>query len=818
MTKTPTSSSTPISSYVTENGCSDHDSLNEGEFFQFTINTPESAPPAVDDTKLQLATAGMTFLFNTFNYAIFTLAYKGKGAPHVVFYTKEELAKAITDAYQASKQRKNVYFMVNEGDGSARNAASIHYLSKSYIDADGCELPKILAYLETIQLTPHLITETSPGRYHIYFFFTPIEKTFSNLNRWEGVQEMLMRLGDTNAKPEDLGLDPSMTDHSKLLRVPGYPHPDKCTDTHPVVAILTDNTGLPYYTFEDLFTLTNATLRSSLPKHERKEPKPDNFSFESDAPIKDGERNFALHTEAFRLAKINTPAEALVLFKDYVFRKVERSDTEYICGSELTKKALDCLTSAFIKIEKENKEKETARIEVIKQTIEKPVTSLWHKPDSFYLNAPNDIGNITQQMMEGSIKPSAPLSFATGLTGRSIFRAKETFTPLGGSCALYTLCVADTGRGKDAPNTLLQNTFNHCGYRNLIENEFISSAGIDNHLESNQGLGFWLVDEIGSTMANMQKKGAADYKTEILAKLLKLFSLGNKQGWSSPKKSNTNKKGGNKQIYIDYPRAAILGYTVPSTFNKIFTPESIDIGLLQRFIYVVVPHELPPINESPNPRTYIQSDLFPVRPGVEFDDNGNCIYTLEASESSDVNFKSSKPPTLNWSPSVKRDFYEFAAHLDNEAFLIISEDQERYREAALYTRTAELALRIATTISVGDTLTMDVWEFGKEMMSSSLKAILDTAKEHILVGKGTPIMAMQERIVKKVCQLCIKHSKDWVFASAVHNALQNQFENSTEFYKVLNEAAKTGRVLLIQNAGGTRGLGVKVNIDLNNVL
>lgn len=816
MTKTPLSSSTPTSSSVTENGLSSHDLADDFSWFEVVTDVPK---PVEDTSKLQAATDGMTFLFKAFNYSLYTLAYAPpSGAPSIHTYTPEKLSVAIEEAYAASTKKRDVYFMVNEGDGSARSQDAVISLSKFFIDADGCELSKITAYLDSINLQPHLIVETSQGRYHIYFFIDPVEPTPKNIGDWQAVQEMLMRLGDPDATPKSLGLDHTMIDYSKLLRVPGFPHPRKYTVEFPVVKVLVDETSQPNYTFQEVFDLTKASIRASLPKSARKEPRPASFLSEVDDLIPEGQRNDALHTEAYRLAMDrNTPHEAKVLFKDYVLRKIDRKDAEYIRNGEPTAKAWDCLTSALRKRAEKDAVDAQVHIETIKKTIENPVISAWHKPDSFYLNAPNDFGVVTKQMMDTAIKPSAPLAFATALTGRSILRAKDVFTPLGGSCALYTLCVADTGRGKDAPNTILQNTFNHCGYRNLIENEFISSAGIDNHLESNNGLGFWLVDEIGATMVNMQKKGAADYKTEILAKFLKLFSLGNKKGWASPKKSNTNKKGGNKQVYIDYPRAAILGYTVPATFTKIFTPESIDIGLLQRFIYVVVPTELPIINKTPSTKTYIDSELFPVLPGIEWDDDGNCIYSKEAPETTEVNVKTKPPERLRWDTTVEADYYEFARYLDEEGFKIIKHDPERYREAALYTRIAEVSLRIATTMSIGDVLTMPIWDFAKDMMTSSLKAILQTANEHILAGRGAESIALQESIVKKVCQLCAADNVPYVLASRLHTALQNKFKDSREFYAVLEQAIETGRLssVPVKSERGRSGKAVKVNIDLN---
>lgn len=97
-----------------------------------------------------------------------------------------------------------IYICVNETDGKGRCAANVKRIRAVFADLDGAPLEPTLEY------HPSLIVESSPGRYHTYWFTedTP-------LNGFTILQKNIIRIFKS---------DPAVHDLSRVLRVPGFYH------------------------------------------------------------------------------------------------------------------------------------------------------------------------------------------------------------------------------------------------------------------------------------------------------------------------------------------------------------------------------------------------------------------------------------------------------------------------------------------------------------------------------------------------------------------------------------------------------------------
>ena len=99
-----------------------------------------------------------------------------------------------------------IYWMVNRGDGGGRRAPNVVGVRALFLDLDGAPLEPVLAG----GLEPHMVVESSPGKWHVYWlvsdcelaWFTPTQKALA-------------------AK---FGGDPVVHDLPRVLRVPGYQH------------------------------------------------------------------------------------------------------------------------------------------------------------------------------------------------------------------------------------------------------------------------------------------------------------------------------------------------------------------------------------------------------------------------------------------------------------------------------------------------------------------------------------------------------------------------------------------------------------------
>jgi hypothetical protein len=97
-----------------------------------------------------------------------------------------------------------VYVMVNAGDGKGRTADNVTEVRALFIDTDGAPFPVDLP------LKPHLVVESSPGRYHLYWLVSGLE-----LDSFAPLQKALAG---------HYGTDPAVHDLPRVMRLPGFYH------------------------------------------------------------------------------------------------------------------------------------------------------------------------------------------------------------------------------------------------------------------------------------------------------------------------------------------------------------------------------------------------------------------------------------------------------------------------------------------------------------------------------------------------------------------------------------------------------------------
>lgn len=119
----------------------------------------------------------------------------------VLHGTLTELAETLV---QLSKAGAGVFLAVNETDGQGRKAANVRRVRALFADFDGVALPERWA------LEPHIIVQSSPGRYHAYWLLSDIP-----LELFSTLQVGLATI---------YGSDPAVKDLSRVMRLPGFRH------------------------------------------------------------------------------------------------------------------------------------------------------------------------------------------------------------------------------------------------------------------------------------------------------------------------------------------------------------------------------------------------------------------------------------------------------------------------------------------------------------------------------------------------------------------------------------------------------------------
>lgn len=130
-----------------------------------------------------------------------------------------------------------VFLTINQTDGRGRERGNITKIRAFFADFDGAELPA------TWPLEPSLITETSAGKFHVYWFLATGNDVLLSNDAWNDQQKQIARV--VGAQLNDC------TGLNRVMRVPGFLH--QKTETPFLSRILT-TTGQRY----DLADITAA--------------------------------------------------------------------------------------------------------------------------------------------------------------------------------------------------------------------------------------------------------------------------------------------------------------------------------------------------------------------------------------------------------------------------------------------------------------------------------------------------------------------------------------------------------------------------------
>lgn len=144
------------------------------------------------------------------------------------------LAVHVKTLVRLNEQGAGIFVMVNAGDGKGRKLSNVRAVRALFVDLDGAPLEPVLAG----PIAPHMVTETSPGRWHAFWLVdgVPLE-SFSHL------QEQLAKMFDADRSVKDL---------CRVMRVPGFVH-NKQQPYQSRIVRLDDRPAIPAQKFVDAF-------------------------------------------------------------------------------------------------------------------------------------------------------------------------------------------------------------------------------------------------------------------------------------------------------------------------------------------------------------------------------------------------------------------------------------------------------------------------------------------------------------------------------------------------------------------------------------
>lgn len=144
----------------------------------------------------------------------------------------------VSELVALNKEGAGIFVMVNQGDGIGRKAENVVKVRALFVDLDGSPLQPI----HDAGLTPHIIVESSPERYHAYWLVEdcPLEK-------FKPLQQAIARRFNGDLAVNDL---------PRVMRIAGFMHKKK----EPFLSHILETHDLPKFKIEQIISGLRLTV------------------------------------------------------------------------------------------------------------------------------------------------------------------------------------------------------------------------------------------------------------------------------------------------------------------------------------------------------------------------------------------------------------------------------------------------------------------------------------------------------------------------------------------------------------------------------
>lgn len=183
----------------------------------------EGLPVNLAEAQAFLGRLGTSHTFQTFDDS-------PRHSGHLARILHGNLAKHGDALERLNAAGAGIFVMVNAGDGKGRRAGNVQTVRACFADLDGTPLEPVQAF----PLAPHLVVESSPGRWHAYWLVDGVA-----LEQFKAMQQAIAR---------QFNADPKVCDLPRVMRVPGFLHNKR----EPFLSRIVEQHERPPYAREEL--------------------------------------------------------------------------------------------------------------------------------------------------------------------------------------------------------------------------------------------------------------------------------------------------------------------------------------------------------------------------------------------------------------------------------------------------------------------------------------------------------------------------------------------------------------------------------------
>lgn len=597
-----------------------------------------------------------------------------------------ELAQHATDLQRLQWRRAGVYVTVNATD---RQGRKLHNMVRPR--ALWCEWDRAGQALPQWPIEPHCIIESSPGKFHLYWFSLDLE--------WADF-DLLMQVMVA------WGSDPNAKDRSRVLRLPGFWH--QKDDAPFQVRIVHESGALPY-SREELLSAFPITAEPPKPEPvQHDEAQPDAHWMAIIVRVVGDQaantwanpthsRNAQVMSLGFELAERGVPESfdevALKRFSAAMrptdasgniagmnwnneWRAIKHGRLQAANGAKPTVQHGAALAEALIKTQ-ERKARDQARTTAKAVLQERP--NLPPFPAAL-LNPPGLLGEYVAYTVATARMRQPILAIANGLTllATAIGRTARTESDL--RVNLYTLGIAPSAAGKDHSRKVAKKLLTAAGMANRLGGENLASdSGLLDSMYRNP-VNLFQIDEFGRILKTMVRSEKS-HLFNIPTILMQLYSSADGLFLGKEYASQERKD-------IEQPCASLYGTTVPLHFFAALSHDESEDGFLARML-IFIGDESPqeqPARMAPLPESLVNSLVVLSNRPINVEPRGNIDQLIP------------RPQIYPFDPDAAARFAAL-----NEWVMRLREDHRRRHVAAIWGRAWEMAAKVALILAASRT-------------------------------------------------------------------------------------------------------------------
>jgi len=351
------------------------------------------------------------------------------------------------------------------------------------------------------------------------------------------------------------------------------------------------------------------------------------------------------------------------------------------------------------------------------------------------------VGDIARWIVATSRFPQPELAIGAALGIVGTCAGRQFASPTMSGTHLYTLAMAETGTGKDAPLQAIKTILNAADMKeHLGPDEFASAPAVVKFIKK-KPLSICPMDEFGGFMKRVMSKRGSTHENAIPKILRSMWS-------SSFATYMTPEAASYESVAIHSPAISIFGATTPGQFYSAMSGAQVEDGTLNRFLLIRGRDEVEEVEPEQQASKVPDHIIGGLRRIYNYSGETAVLWRNDHSANPTVEDRIIE---LAWCPDGVVERYKTFV----KEIACLRKQNAHAKE--FYVRTAEMALRIATIIAIGcgrDNVRAEDLEYGIGIAKASADFMVEGAADYMAENEN---QANAQKIIR-----ALKAHKGWM--------------------------------------------------------